>query len=165
MMNTFEGRTWKFGDDINTDLMVPTFAMWKSDEEMRKYCFSANRPGWVDLVKKGDIIIGGKNFGTGSSRPGAKVLKSLGVSCLLAEIINGLFLRNCINFGLPAMPCQNVFQAFEEGDIANIDFNQGKVINKTKGIILRTTPLPEMLIKIINAGGIIPMLDEAGYLE
>ena len=77
MALSFKGRVWKFGDDINTDLMVPAIAMTKPAEERLKYCFSANRPGWVDMVKEGDIIVGGKNFGLGSSRPGAEVLRDL----------------------------------------------------------------------------------------
>jgi len=91
VVDIIKGKVWKFGDEINTDLMVPSHALALSDTEMVKHCFSANRPGWVDLVKKGDIIVGGKNFGIGSSRPGANVLKSLGIACLLAESINGLF--------------------------------------------------------------------------
>jgi 3-isopropylmalate/(R)-2-methylmalate dehydratase small subunit len=165
VVNIIKGKVWKFGDEINTDLMVPSHALGLSDIEMPKYCFSANRPGWVNLAKKGDIIVGGKNFGIGSSRPGANVLKSLGITCLLAESINGLFLRNCVNFGLPAMPCQNISAAFEEGDIAEVFFKQGKIVNITTGRELRTSPLPEMLLNIIDAGGIIPMLDAAGCLD
>ena len=164
MTNILKGRVWKFGDDINTDLMVPAIALWK-DAEMTKYCFSANRPGWSALVEKGDILVAGKNFGTGSSRPAARVLKDLGITCLLAESINGLFLRNCVNFALPALPCPGVFAAFEEGDIAEVDFEQGKITNQTRGMMLETAPLPEMLVKIIDAGGIIPMLTVGGYLE
>ena len=159
------GRVWKFGDDINTDLMVPAIALDKSYEEMGKYCFSANRPGWVDLVERGDIIVGGKNFGTGSSRPGAAVLKALGIICLLAETVNGLFLRMCVNFSLPALACPGVFAAFEEGDIAEVDCLQGRVTNLIKGSVLETSPLPDMLVKIIDAGGIIPMLEEEGCIE
>lgn len=161
----FKGRVWKFGDEINTDLMVPSHALALSDEEMPKHCFSANRPGWVDQVKKGDIIIGGKNFGIGSSRPGAKALKLLGIACLLAESINGLFLRNCVNFGLPAMPCSDIYTAFDESDIAEVQFRLGKITNVTKGIELTASPLPEALLKIIEAGGIIPMLDKKGCLD
>ena len=165
MVDILKGRIWKFGDDINTDLMVPGFALGKPEEEMPKYCFSANRPGWVDMVKKGDMIVGGRNFGTGSSRPAGKVLKDLGIVCLLAESINGLFMRISVNYGLPALPCPGVFDAFEEGDVAEVDFKQGKITNQTRGIVLKTAPLPEMLVKIIDAGGIIPMLKVEGYLE
>lgn len=165
MTDIFKGRVWKFGDDINTELMLPTVALAKPEKEAAKYFFSANRPGWADLVEKGDILVGGRNFGTGSSRPGAKVMKSLGITCLLAESINGLFLRNCVNFGLPALPCPGVSKAFEEGDIAEVDFEQGKIVNVTKGTVINTAPLPETLIRIIRAGGIVPLLDAEGCLE
>ncbi len=165
MDDVFIGRVWKFGDEINTDLMVPSTAMLLPETQMLQYCFSTNRPGWAKLVNKGDVIIAGKNFGLGSSRPGAKVLKDLGISCLLAESINGLFLRNCVNFGLPASQCKGIYAAFEEGDIAEIQFKKGNIINRTTGIKIEFNPLPERLLRIIEAGGLIPLLDAAGYLE
>lgn len=165
MTSIIRGRVWKFGDDINTELMIPAIALAKPEKEAAKYFFSINRPGWADQVEPGDIIVGGRNFGTGSSRPGAKMMMILGIACLLAESINGLFLRNCFNFGLPALPCLGISQAFEEGDIAEVNFKKGKIVNTTKGIVLNTNPLPEMLIKIIDAGGIIPLLEAEGCLE
>jgi 3-isopropylmalate/(R)-2-methylmalate dehydratase small subunit len=165
MADIYKGKVWKFGDEINTDLMVPSTSMTLPEKEMPKYCFSANRPGWINQVTKGDIIVAGKNFGIGSSRPGARVIKDTGIACLLAESINGLFLRNCVNFGLPALACKGVYAVFKEGDTAEIDFKQGKIINLTTGLVLKTTPLPDRLIRIIDAGGLIPMLEGAGYLE
>ena len=98
------GRVWKFGDDINTDLMYPGFLHSLPEEERHLHCMSANRPGWAVQVQEGDILIAGKDFGTGSARPAAQSLFRLGIRCILAEAINGLFLRNAINFGLPVMP-------------------------------------------------------------
>src|SRR4029077_5425882 len=92
------GRVWTFGDDINTDLMLPGPLLTASEEEQRRAVFSANRPGWVDKGRSGDIIIGGRNFGTGSSRPAARSLRNLGLGALVAESINGLFFRNCRRF-------------------------------------------------------------------
>jgi len=165
MSNIVEGRVWKFGDDINTELMIPAIALTKPEKEAAKYFFSSNRPGWVEQVKQGDIIVGGKNFGTGSSRPGAKLMMILGISCVLAETINGLFLRNSVNFGLPVLPCTGVSEAFDEGDIAQINFREGTVNNKTKGLLLSTAPLPDMLLKIVEAGGIIQLLEKEDCLE
>lgn len=165
MADVYKGRVWKFGDEIDTEKMLPASAMMLPEPEMFKYCFSVNRPGWVDLVKNGDIIVAGKNLGIGSSRPGAYILKSLGISCLLAESINGLFLRNSINFGLAALPCVGIHKMFEEGDIAEIFFKEGRIVNLTQGTEMKTASLPGMLIKIIEAGGLIPMLDAAGCLE
>src|SRR5262244_2168172 len=84
------GHVWKFGDDINTDLMLPGPLLTASEEEQRRAVFSANRPGWVSEITPGDIIIGGRNFGTGSSRPAARSLRNLGLGALIAESINGL---------------------------------------------------------------------------
>src|SRR5262245_40080392 len=121
----FKARTWKVGDNINTDLILPIQAFYLPAAEQPKYVFHANRPGWVDLVKPGDILIGGKNFGMGSSRPAARSLKNLGIACLVAPSINGLFFRNCVNFAFPAVECPGVDEAFEEGDIAEVDFDAG----------------------------------------
>ncbi|MFH1650655.1 MAG: 3-isopropylmalate dehydratase [Chloroflexota bacterium] len=165
MVAVIQGRVWKFGEDINTDLMAPAVAMNLPFAEAIKYCFSANRPGWAEQVKPGDIIVGGRNFGTGSSRPAAQVLKGLGITGLVAETINGLFLRNCVNFGLPALACAGVAGTFEEGDIAEVDFKAGRIINRTRDVTLTAPPLPDLLLRIIDAGGVIPMLDAAGCLE
>lgn len=158
-MQRIRGRVWKFGEDINTDLMIPSFALTLPPEEQVKHCFEANRPGWVDEVRQGDVIVAGNNFGTGSSRPGAQVFKRLGVSCLLAESINGLFLRNCVNFGMAALPCPGIAQAFEEGEEAEIDFHSGRITNLSRGTGVVALPLPEQLIATIEAGGILAVLE------
>lgn len=165
MLDKIKGRVWKFGDDINTELMIPAQAIALPDDKAARLFFSANRPGWVDLVKPGDIMVGGRNFGTGSSRPGAKMMRILGISCVVAEEINGLFLRNCVNFGLPALPCPGVSNIFEEGDVAEVDFKTGKVKNVTKGTEVSTSPLPNSLLRIVEAGGIVPLLEKEGCLE
>jgi len=90
----FRARVWKFGDNINTDLILPIQAFYLTPQEQTRFVFHANRPGWVDQVQPGDIIVGGKNFGMGSSRPAARSLKNLGLGCLIAHSINGLFFRN-----------------------------------------------------------------------
>ena len=121
----FEARVWKFGDNINTDLILPIQAFYLTPQEQTRFVFSANRPGWADQVQPGDIIVGGKNFGMGSSRPAARSLKNLGIGCLIAHSINGLFFRNCVNFAFPALECRGVHEAFTEGDIAEVDFDRG----------------------------------------
>ena len=114
------GRVWKFGDDINTDLMLPGPLLTASEAEQARAVFSANRPGWVDQIAPGDIIVGGRNFGTGSSRPAARSLRNIGLGALLAESINGLFFRNAVSFGFLALECPGVHAAFEEGQTAEI---------------------------------------------
>jgi 3-isopropylmalate/(R)-2-methylmalate dehydratase small subunit len=118
----------------------------------------------VDEVQEGDIIVGGVNFGTGSSRPGARSIYNAGIRALLAESINGLMLRNSVNFGLPAMQCPGITDAFEEGDTAEINFVTGEVKNQRTGQVIQAQPLPPMLMDIIDAGGIEPLLRKEGYL-
>src|SRR5437868_15476328 len=93
------GRVWKFGDDINTDLMLPGPLLTASEEDQRRAVFSANRPGWVDQVRPGDLIIGGRNFGTGSSRPAARAFGHLDFGGRIAEAINCLFFRTAVVLG------------------------------------------------------------------
>jgi 3-isopropylmalate/(R)-2-methylmalate dehydratase small subunit len=160
----FKARVWKVGDNINTDLILPIQAFYLPAAEQPKYVFHANRPGWVDLVKSGDILIGGKNFGMGSSRPAARSLKNLGIACLVAPSINGLFFRNCVNFAFPAVECPGVDEAFNEGEIAEVDFDTGVVRNVTRGTTLKGRPMPPRLLELVKAGGIYPLLEKEGLI-
>lgn len=164
MSNIFKGRVWKFGDDINTDLIIPGFAIFFSREEQPRHCFSANRPGWVDEVKPGDVLIAGRNFGVGSARPIGDVFVGLGLGGIVAESFNGLGLRNCINVGLPVLPCDGIVDAFEEGDIAEVDWTTGAVGNLTKSSTLQGQSVPKVLQDIVVAGGVEKMLRDEGYL-
>lgn len=160
-----EGRTWVFPDNINTDLIMPHAAFTLPQPEQLKLVFSANRPGWSGLVKAGDIIVGGKNFGTGSSRPGAMLLKALGITAIIAESINGLFFRNCINTALPAMECAGVSRMVVEGDILCINFLEGTVVNSSNQKMLSGTKIPADLMEIIESGGILSQLVRGGYIK
>ena len=160
----FTSRVWKFGDNINTDLILPNVAFYLTPQEQLKYIFRANRPGWVDLVQPGDILIGGTNFGMGSSRPAARNLKNLGLACLVAESINGLFYRNAVNFAFPAMECPGIGALFEEGETAEVDFETGHVTNVTTGKSIRGKTTPPQLLKIIAAGGIFDLLEQEGAI-
>ena len=161
----FAGRTWVFGDNINTDLMYPNTSFRATEEERRKLVFSANRQGWSAEVRRGDILVGGVNFGTGSGRPGAKYIKELGVVALVAESINGLFLRNCVNYALPAMECPGVRKIIQEGDMLSVDFDSGEVRNMRTGASCKATILPPMLRDILRAGGILQILARDGYID
>lgn len=160
----FTARVWKFPDNINTDLILPSASFYLTPEEQTRFVFQANRPGWVDLVKPGDIIVGGSNFGMGSSRPGARSLKNLGLACLVADSINGLFFRNSINFAFPAMECRGVSAAFEEGEVAEVDFDTGTVRNLTRERTLAAKALPAKLLQLLEAGGIYPLLEQRGII-
>jgi 3-isopropylmalate/(R)-2-methylmalate dehydratase small subunit len=160
----FKARVWKVGDNINTDLILPNKAFYLTHEEQAQFVFHANRPGWAQLVQKGDILIGGRNFGMGSSRAAARSLKTLGVSCLLANSLNGLFFRNCVNFAFPALECPGVHDAFEEGEIAEIEFEQARVRNVTRGTELSGRPLPAALLKLVTTGGVYALLEKEGLI-
>ena len=160
-----KGRVWKFGDNISTDLIFPHNALRLSPNEQIKLVFSDNRPGWHELVSDGDIIVAGKNFGTGSARPGSIILKRLGVGGLIADSINGTFFRNCVGYGFPALQCGSIGEAFEEGDIAEFDLRTGKISNLTKGKEFKGAPIPESMVETIEAGGIEGVLIRKGLLE
>lgn len=158
------GRVWCFGDDINTDLIQPSFAMVLPIEEQPRYTFEANRRGWATQVERGDIIVAGSNFGTGSSRPAARVLSDLGIAGVLADSINWLFFRNCVNFALAAIECPGVRAAFKEGELAQLDLADGSIRNVTRGVNLTGRAWPPQLLEIYQAGGLIPKLEAEGLV-
>ena len=160
----FRARVWKFPDNINTDLILPSASFYMTPEEQTRFVFQANRPGWVDQVQRGDIIVGGRNFGMGSSRPAARSLRNLGLGCLVAESVNGLFFRNAINFAFPSIECPGVYEAFEEGEIAEVDFDNGTVVNATRGTTLAAKMLPAKLLDLLAAGGVYPLLEREGFI-
>jgi 3-isopropylmalate/(R)-2-methylmalate dehydratase small subunit len=159
------GRVWKFGDNISTDLLLPRPFMLRPPEEQQRAVFAANRPGWVDAVRAGDILVAGRNFGTGSARPAARSLRNLGLGCLLAESINGLFFRNCVNFGFLAMECPGVGAAFEEGQTAELSLDDFTVLNRETGRRLKGTPIPESLLELMQGGGVYPLLEAKGLID
>ena len=160
-----EGRVWKFGDNINTDLIYPNTAFRAPEKEQHRLTFSSNRPGWVDLVKPGDLIVGGKNFGMGSGRPSGKQFVECGIRAVVSETLNGLCLRNCVVAGLPATECTGVVELFTEGDIGRFDFNSGLITNLTTGKSLQGVPMPPLLLETVEAGGVLSMLVREGYVE
>jgi 3-isopropylmalate/(R)-2-methylmalate dehydratase small subunit len=162
--NIIKGKVWRFGHDIDTDLIIPNFAIPLPRLEQPQFCFNANRPGWVNEVKAGDVLIAGRNFGVGSGRPIGDVFALLGIGAIIAESFNGLGLRNCINVGIPCLPCFGILDAFEEGDSAELDWTTGRVRNESKGSVLQGQPLPDVLQSIVQAGGVEVILRREGYL-
>jgi 3-isopropylmalate/(R)-2-methylmalate dehydratase small subunit len=159
------GKVWKFGDDINTDLMLPGPMLFTTEEEQKRAVFSANRPGWVDQVRAGDIIVGGLNYGMGSSRPAARSLRNLGIGALLAESINGLFFRNAVNFGLLALECPGIHAAFQEGQTAEVSLEDFTVRNRDTGALLKAQRVPSMLLDLMTHDGLYPHLEREGLIE
>jgi 3-isopropylmalate/(R)-2-methylmalate dehydratase small subunit len=166
MPSVLKGKVWKFGDNISTDLMMPAFITDKSvsmsGEERARYCMFSNRPDWSAQVRPGDIIVGGKNFGCGSSRPAALPLITLGISVVIAESVGRIFFRNAINLGLPVMICQGVHQAFKEGEVAEVNIAKGDIRNVSTGKTLQgeTLPADSPPMQVLQAGGIASLLEK-----
>jgi 3-isopropylmalate/(R)-2-methylmalate dehydratase small subunit len=160
----FTGKVWVFGDDLNTDAMYPGFAMKMDPAEAAKHIFYDVRPGWTDDVSAGDIVVAGKNFGVGSSRPVAALFSELGVAGLVAEEFNSLFFRNAVNAGLPAMTVPDATTVFGDGDIGTFDLRDGSWRNDTTGAYGTVSRLPELILDIIASGGVLPRLAEQGYV-
>jgi 3-isopropylmalate/(R)-2-methylmalate dehydratase small subunit len=159
-----QGRVWVFGDAINTDAMYPGFAMKLSIAEAAEHVFHELRPGWTREVQPGDIVIAGRNFGVGSSRPVAALFQELQIAALVADEFNSLFLRNAINAGLPALTVPMIRRYFSDGDEGRFDVATGEWANKTTGVNGQTAPLPELVISILRSGGLLPRLAAQGYL-
>lgn len=159
------GRVWVFGDDVNTDVMMPGDTLYGSEVVQTRALFSTVRPGFVDLVQPGDILVAGRNFGCGSSRPAARSLVNVGIRCVVADGINSLFLRNCISYGLQAFSCAGVHAAFQEGDIAEVACETGRITNPRTGVSLQGDRLPPHLLAIMRGGGILPSLERRGLIS
>jgi len=164
MDELLEGRVWVVGDSVTTDAMYPGFAMKLPLAQAAGHVFYELRPGWSDHVRDGDIVVAGRNFGLGSSRPVASLFQQLGVRALIAEEFNSLFLRNCINVGLPALTVPGATGAFSDGDTARLHLSEGWCDNVGSGIRLAATPLPRFVLEILSAGGLLPKLFREGYL-
>jgi 3-isopropylmalate/(R)-2-methylmalate dehydratase small subunit len=159
------GRCWVFPDaNINTDQIRPTPSLRLPLPEQALHVFAAIRPGWAALVQTGDILIGGKNFGTGSSRPASQVLVQLGIRALVAESINGLFFRNCVNYALPAIEIPGILDLVSEGDILDVDAARGTMRNERTGQSAQGAVMPPLLLEILESGGLINRLQAQGYI-
>jgi 3-isopropylmalate/(R)-2-methylmalate dehydratase small subunit len=161
----FTGRVWVFGDNLNTDAMYPAFAMKLEPAEAARHIFYEVRPGWTDEVTPGDIVVAGRNFGVGSSRPVAALFTELGVAGLVAEEFNSLFFRNAVNAGLPAMTVPGATGIFHDGDIGAFDLSDGSWRNVTTGESGAVPTLPNLILEILASGGVMPRLAEQGYLS
>ncbi|MQA85265.1 MAG: 3-isopropylmalate dehydratase [Streptosporangiales bacterium] len=159
------GRAWVFGDEVNTDEMFPGFAMKMSIAEAARHMFNATRPGWPDLVQPGDLVVGGRNFGMGSSRPVPLLFKELGVGGIVAEEFNSLFLRNCVNYGLPALAVAGIREKVAEGQNLCMDLPNASVENTTTGEKLYGGAFPEFILEIIAGGGVLAKLENDGLLQ
>jgi 3-isopropylmalate/(R)-2-methylmalate dehydratase small subunit len=153
-------KAWVFGDNLDTDVIAPGRYMKFGIEEIAKHCLESIAPQFAKEVKRGDAVIAGRNMGVGSSREQApEALKQLGVSVLVAESFAGLFYRNAINLGLPAVACAEA-KRIRAGDDLQVDLERGTIENRTTGETLACEPIPAFLMNIIRDGGLLPHLEK-----
>jgi 3-isopropylmalate/(R)-2-methylmalate dehydratase small subunit len=160
------GKAHKFGDSISTDHIIPgRYAHLRSNlPELAKHVLEDADVNFTKKVKKGDFVVGGNNFGLGSSREHAPlVIKMAGVSAILAKSVARIFFRNAINLGLPILICDT--DKINDGDELEIDLTAGTVKDKTNGTVLTTGKIPEVMLKILNEGGLIPYIQKHGDIK
>lgn len=158
-MEKFSGKIWVLGDDIDTDIIIPTeYLALKTVNDMTPYAFSPLRPELAAQIKEGDIIVAGKNFGCGSSREQApEIIKALGIKCVIAKSFARIFFRNAINNGLLLIENGTLRDAVCEGDEITVTINEAI---EHKGIKYPITSLPENLVDIIQAGGLVKAMQK-----
>lgn len=152
----FAGRVWKYGDDVNTDVLIPARYLNTSEpSELAKHALEDLDPNFVKEVQPGDVIVAGKNFGCGSSREHAPIaIKAVGCSCVIANSFARIFFRNSINLGLPILESDEAVATAEMGDTLRVDLTTGAIENVTRGVTHYAKPFPEAVMKIIAAGGL-----------
>ncbi|RUM33679.1 MAG: 3-isopropylmalate dehydratase [Archaeoglobus sp.] len=150
------GRAWKFGDDIDTDVIIQgKYLVINDAEELAKHVFENVRPEFASSVRSGDYIVAGENFGCGSSREHAPLaLKATGIKAVIAKSYARIFFRNAINIGLRVVECRET-DRIDDGDNVDIDYKRGVVVNKTKGEEYPINPIPDFLNKIVEYGGLV----------
>ena len=154
------GKAWTFGDNLNTDEIIPArYNITIVPQELAKNVFCEIKPEFAKTVQPGDVVVGGQNYGCGSSREHAPIaIKGSGVSCVIAHSYARIFFRNCINIGLPIFVCPDAAADIEEGNDIEVELTKGLIHNKTKGKTYQANPLPTFVLKIAEAGGIVNYL-------
>jgi 3-isopropylmalate/(R)-2-methylmalate dehydratase small subunit len=152
-----EGRAWKFGDNIDTDVIIPARFLNVSDkEELAKSCFADLRSDFSKGVKEGDILVGGNNFGCGSSREHAPLaIKESGIGVIIAKSFARIFYRNSFNIGLPILESVEAVDSVEENDQISVDLTTGEIVNKNKGDRFHAKPVPDFMREVIEEGGLV----------
>lgn len=160
MVAHIKGKVWKFGDDVNTDLIAPGKYLRLSNLEMAKHVLEGLDPTLPQKLKAGDIIVAGKNFGCGSSRETAPAaIKYAGISVVIAKFFARIFYRNAINLGLPMLECAEIDQVNQDDEL-EIDLENGIIKNLTQGVQYNASQLPAHILTIIKAGGLVPCLEQ-----
>ena len=155
---SFEGSAHVYGDNVDTDVIIPARYLTSTDpDELAKHAMEDLDPEFVGRVKPGDVIVAGRNFGSGSSREHAPLaIKGAGISCIVASSFARIFYRNAINVGLPIVVCEGAADGAATGDEFRVDLEGGVVENVSKDRTFQATPLPPFMKEILDAGGLMP---------
>ena len=159
-----QGTVWKFGDNVDTDLIIPARFLNSFDkDELAQNCFADVRPGFMDLISPGDIIVAGKNFGSGSSREHAPLaIKAAGISIIIAESFARIFYRNAFNIGLPIVESTESPRSIMESSLVSVDLATGEIMNMDTGERFFAKPVPSFMRAIIDAGGLVNHIKKIG---
>ncbi len=151
------GKAFVFGDNVDTDLIVPgSFLTLSKPEELAAVCMAGIDSGFAARIEQGDVFVGGRNFGCGSSREHAPIsIKHAGVSCVIAESFARIFYRNSLNIGLPLLESKEASNAIKEGDLISTNLKEGKIVNHTRDEVYTFTPFPQFALEIMQAGGMV----------
>ncbi len=157
-----QGKAWKFGNDVDTDVIIAARYLNSSDPaELARHCMEDGDPEFAAKVQPGDMILAAKNFGCGSSREHAPIaIKAAGVSCVVAKSFARIFYRNAFNIGLPILECPEAIDEVQEGDTLAVDAATGTIQNLTTGKEYQAVPIPDFMRQIIDAGGLISYVKE-----
>lgn len=156
-MQAAKGTAFKFGDDVNTDVILPgKYLNLQDPQQLAQHCMESEDPEFVHKAKPGDIMVAGKNFGCGSSREHAPIsIKALGISCVIASTFARIFFRSAINIGLPIVECDEAARSINQGDEVSVDFDTGLITDHTTGQQWQADPFPPFLQKLIAVGGLV----------
>ena len=156
----YQGKAFKYGDNVDTDVIIPArYLNAPSAEELAKHCMEDIDTGFVKEVSTGDIMVGGENFGCGSSREHAPIaIRASGISCVIAASFARIFYRNAINIGFPILECPEAAAKIKKGDTVTVDADTGVIKNVTTGESFQATPFPAFINRIIEHGGLLPYL-------
>ena len=159
---TVKGTVFKYGNDVDTDVIIPArYLNTSSETELASHCMEDIDKEFVKKVKPGDIIVAGDNFGCGSSREHAPIaIKASGIDCVIAATFARIFYRNAINIGLPIMECREASERIEDGDTVEVDFDTGVITNITKNESYQAEPFPDFIKDIINKNGLLNSIKE-----
>jgi 3-isopropylmalate/(R)-2-methylmalate dehydratase small subunit len=161
-----KGKIWKFGDNVDTDAIIPARYLNTSDPaELARHCMEDADPSFPAKVKKGDSIVAGTNFGCGSSREHAPIaIKATGVACVIAKSFARIFYRNAFNMGLPILECPEAFDSLNEGDEVSVSLDRGEITISKNGRKLKAQPVPEFMQSLLDAGGLMNYVKKKAHL-